>query len=224
MKTTAKRFRKNNKAASPAFSTMILTAGAVVMILVAMTYASDILNLKVAENEFYSTKGFMSTTGQQIDDVAWTIGRTQTVEYTSRFGALRFEEQALTYNIDIHSSAGWSNQTITTGIALYNIPVSSYELRDDYFERVPRNANASIIQFGSSAPVSQVFCTEKLDMDDGSYVRVVLAPTIRCLTSTVLGSYYKFYLPNMQHGSSPHLSPSLTLTGVGITQLVYKNN
>ncbi len=223
MKLTTKRFRKNNEAASPAFSTMILTAGAVVMILVAMTYASDILNLKVAENEFASNKQFMSTTGQQLDDVAWTIGRTQTVEYTSRFGTLRFEEAALTYNIDIHTSSGWRNQTITTGIALYNMPVSSYELSDGYFERVPRNANASIIQFGSTAPVSKVFCEEKLNMDDGSYVRVVLVPTIRYLTSTAIGSYYKFYLPNMQHGSSPYISQTLTVTGAGIEKTTQAN-
>jgi hypothetical protein len=60
---------------------MILMAGVIVMILVAMSYASNILNLKVAQNEFDGNKQFMATTGQQLDDIAWTIGRTQTITY-----------------------------------------------------------------------------------------------------------------------------------------------
>ncbi len=218
MKFTQKSLRKNTKAASPAFSTMILTASVVVMIFVAMTYASNILNLKVAENEFSGNKQFMSTTGQQLDDIAWTIGRKQTVDYTSKFGTLKFEDAALTYNVGIHTDSGWRNQSITTGIVLYNIPVSSYALSDGYFERVPRDASGSFLLSGSSASVSQVFCTEKLSMAGDGYVRVVLVPTLRVLSSSFTGSYLKFYLPALQDGGSPYYSQSLTVTGVGISK------
>ncbi len=213
-----KRLRRNNKALSPAFSTMILTASAIVMILVAMSYASDILNLKVAENEFSSNKQFMATSGQQLDDIAWTIGRTQTIDYTSRFGALKFEPAVLTYDIGIHTSSGWRNQSITTGVVLYNMPVSSYALSDGYFERVPRTANNSIIQFGSKAPVCQVFALEKLSMAGEGCVRIALAPTLRVLNASFTGSYLKFYLPNLHNGDSPYLSQSLTFKGDGISK------
>jgi len=197
---------------------MILTAGVIVMIVVAMTYASNILNSTVAKNEFGDNKQFMATAGQQLDDIAWTIGRTQTIDYTSKYGALKFESAALTYTLAVHSTSGWNNQSFTTGIAMYYMPISSLEMGGSYFERVPYTANSSIVQCGSSAPVSQVFCEEKLAMYDGNNVRIVLVPTIRVLNSTVAGSYLKFYLPTLQNGTMQYLSSTLTLTGEGISK------
>ncbi|MGD6806643.1 MAG: hypothetical protein ACQCN4_06755 [Candidatus Bathyarchaeia archaeon] len=197
---------------------MILTASVVVMVLVAMTYASGILNLKIAENEFSGNKQFMSTTGQQLDDIAWTIGRTQTITYTSKFGTLKYEPDVLSYTVAIHTPAGWTTNSYTTGIVLYNMPISSYEMGGNYFERVPQTANSSIVQYGSSAPVSQVFCEEKLSMSDGNYVRIALVPTVRVLSSSVTGNYLKFYLPIMHNGTIAYLSQTLTLTGEGIVK------
>jgi hypothetical protein len=200
---------------------MILTAGVIVMILVAMSYAGNIMNFKLAENEFASTKQFMQTTAQQMDDIAWTIGRTQTVTYASRFGTLKIELAALTYNISVHTAAGWDNQTISaqTGIVLFNMPVSSYSMGNNYFERVPFTANSSFLLPGSSAPVGQVFCEEKLSMNDGGYLRVVLVPTMRVLSSTVNGqNYLKFYVPSVEGASSNHNTQALTLTGAGISK------
>ncbi len=226
MKFASQRLRRNCKALSPAFSTMILTAAAIVMILVAMSYANNILNIKVAENEFDGNKQFMQTTGQQLDDIAWTIGRTQTIAYSNRFGTLKFEDAAIQYTINIHyndSQTGiWTNQTVsyTTGIMLYNMPVSSYALNDGYFVRVPSTADGSILQLGASAPVCQVFCEEKLSMPNGSYARVVLAPTLRLLNSTTSGySYLRLYVPNLQSDGNPYLSQTLTLTGDGISKV-----
>jgi len=198
---------------------MILMAGAIVMILVAIGYANNIINLKVAQNEFDGNKQFMATTGQQLDDIAWTIGRTQTITYTSKLGTLKFEPDALIYTVAIHSSvSGWTNKSYTTGIVLYNMPVSSLEMGSTYFERVPSTANSSIVQYGSSAPVAQVFCEEKLAMTDGNNVRIVLVPMIRVLNSTVTGNYVKFYLPTLQGGAIQYLSQTLTLTGEGIVK------
>ena len=47
-------------------------AAVMVMVLVAVSYANNILDTRLAENEFNSNKQFMLTTGLQIDDVAWT--------------------------------------------------------------------------------------------------------------------------------------------------------
>ena len=83
-----RNIRRNSKAASPAISTIILTAAVTVMILVASMYARDFLNRQVAKNEYDANKQFMLTTGLQIDDTAWTIGRTQTIRYTTDFGSM----------------------------------------------------------------------------------------------------------------------------------------
>ena len=201
---------------------MILTAGVIVMILVAMTYANNILNFKVAQNEFESNKQFMKTTGQQIDDIAWTIGRTQTVTYSSRFGDVKLQESVLEYSVSVHTSSGWETLTLPgeTGIVLFNMPVSAYSMGNNYFERVPTSADSSFVLFDSSAPVSQVICEEKLPMNDGSYLRIALVPTIRVLESTIAGTQtFKFYLPSLQSGNSPYQSQSLTLTGQGISKV-----
>jgi hypothetical protein len=214
---------------SPAISTVILTAAVVVMILVVMSYATNYLNAGMAENEFSTNKQFMTTTGLQIDDIAWTVGRTQTVSYSSKFGTVEVQELALNYTFQVHTSSGWENLTapVETGIIVYNMPVSSYSMGNNYFERVPMSANSSFLLSGSSAPVSQVFCEEKLPMNNGSYTRIVVVPTLRVLNSNITGtqqiptSYFKFYLPVLENGTNPYRSQSLTLTGDGITKMTW---
>ncbi len=217
--------RKDRRALSPALSTMILTAAIVVMILAAMTFANGFLNTNMAQNEFTTNKNFMQTAGLQIDDIAWTIGRTQTITYSSKFGTLHFEPLAVNYTFQVHHATGPNTTaTVETGIILFNMPVSSYSVSKNYFERVPTSANSSILLSGSSAPVSQVLCEEKLPMADGSYTRIAAVPTIRMLNSTITGtqsqaSYFKFYLPTLENGTSHYLSQSLTLTGDGINKV-----
>jgi hypothetical protein len=63
-----------------------------------------------------------------------------------------------------------------------------------------------------------VYIIEKLPMNDGSYIRIVIAPTVRMLNSTIstegeVKNYFKFYLPVLSSGSHPRLSQSVTLTG-----------
>lgn len=218
--------RKNQKAISPAISTVIMTAAGIVLIFVAMNFANNSLNTQMATNEFTSNKQFMLTTGQQIDDVAWTTGRTQTVTYSSKFGGVNFQQLALNYTFSVHTSSGWENLTTigATGIVQYKMLVSAYSPGNNYYE--PIQFNGSFLQSGSTAPVSQVFCEEKLPMNDGSYTRIVMIPTIRMLTSTITSNqqnptnYCKFYLPLLENGTSPHLSQSLTVTGNGITKIV----
>ena len=66
----ARSLQKDKRAVSPALSTVILTAAVVVMILVAMGFANNFLDARMAENEFSTNKQFMYTTGLQIDDIA----------------------------------------------------------------------------------------------------------------------------------------------------------
>jgi hypothetical protein len=215
--------RKNKRAVSPALSTVILTAAGIAMILVAMTYANNILGLKMAENEYNTNKQFMQTTGQQIDDIAWTVGRTETISFSNKIGNIHFQEVALTYTFSVdYSSGGHEDLSLTgnTGIIMYNMPVTSYSMGNGYFERLPDNANSSFLLSGSSAPISQVICEEKLPMVDGSYTRIMVVPTMRVLTSTIGSTtYFKFYLPDLENGTNHYLSQSITMTGEGISKI-----
>jgi polysaccharide deacetylase 2 family uncharacterized protein YibQ len=68
-----------------------MTSSVVVLLLVSIVFANNFLGARMAENEYSAIKQFMQTIGLQVDDVAWTIGRTQTMRYASKYGAVNFE-------------------------------------------------------------------------------------------------------------------------------------
>ncbi|MCJ7714362.1 hypothetical protein MUO66_07900, partial [Candidatus Bathyarchaeota archaeon] len=61
------------------------------MVLVTAGFANTFLDARLAENEFSTNKQFLLTTALQIDDIAWTVGRTQTVRFSSKFGNMKFQ-------------------------------------------------------------------------------------------------------------------------------------
>jgi hypothetical protein len=214
-KIQLRRLRRDERAVSPAISTVILTSAVVVLLLVTVTFANSFLDARMAENEFSATKQFMQTVGLQIDDVAWTIGRTQTIRYASRFGQVNFESLALNYTVYVNDVylANYS-----TGILLFNMPISSYSVSNNYSERIFPSSDRSFLQMGTSAPVSHVYVIEKLPMNDGNFIRVVVAPSIRMLNSTISTggnetNYFRFYLPVLSSGTRPRYSQSVTLAG-----------
>jgi FlaG/FlaF family flagellin (archaellin) len=216
--------RRDKRAVSPAISTVVLTAAGIVMILIAMSYSNNILGIKMAQNEYSTNKQFMQTTAQQIDDIAWTVGRTQTVSFSNKYGNVQFQSIALNYSFRLHypSTNTYEDLTISgkTGIILYNMPVGSYSLGNNFFQRLPSNVSSSFLLSGSTAPISQVTCVQKVPMIDGTYNRIVLVPNMRVLTSTVTSTnYFKFYLPNLENGTNLYRSQSITLTGNGITKV-----
>jgi hypothetical protein len=175
----------------------------------------------MAENEFSAMEQYMQTVGLQIDDVAWTIGRTQTIRYASKYGQVNFQSVTLQYSIYVKQGANWVLLlTNTTGIILFNMPTSKYTIGNNYFKRISPSSNSSFLQIGTSAPVDHIFSVEKMPMIDGSYIRVVVAPSIRLLNSKIgQENYYKIYLPYLMAGTSPRLSQSITLIGRNVTRI-----
>jgi len=221
--------RRNKRGASAAISSVILTAGTIVLVLVAMGFANTFLDARLAENEFATNKQFLLTTALQIDDIAWTVGRTQTVRFTSKFGNMKFQSAALRYTLEMDTGEGLGWETVinnVTGMIMFNVPVGVYSISNNYFERISPSSSGSFLQIGPSAPVDHVFCVEKLPMAEGNYTRIVVVPTIRMLNSSITGpqqvstAYYKFYLPTLEPGTHRYLSQSITLQGDSITKLV----
>jgi hypothetical protein len=213
------RLRKDERGVSPAISTTILTCAIVVMLLVTVTYANNYLNARIAENEFSAMKQFMQTVGLQTDDVAWMIGRTQTIRYASRFGAVNFESLALNYTVYVNDTVVLGNYS--TGVLMFNMPIDKYSMGNNYEERIIPSSDRSFLQVGTSAPVCHVFIIEKVPMNDGNYIRVVVAPSIRMLNSTITNvgavtNYFKFYLPILKPGVSPRYSQSVSLAGSSV--------
>jgi len=221
-----KNLRKDGRAVTPAISTVIITCSIIVMVLVSMVYAQSYLGTQMAQNEFNTNKQFMLTTGLQIDDIAWTIGRTQTVRYSCRYSQVEFEPQVITYSIDVTYTNGTQaviNDSLKTGAILYDMPTSEFTLGNNYFEPV-YPSQISLLQEGPSAPVSEVYVKEKLPMSQGNYTRVVIAPSIRMINSTIGDqTYVKFFLPLLVGGVNPELSQSITLIGTSVTQYIKSN-
>ncbi|MEM2675986.1 MAG: hypothetical protein QXT10_05790 [Candidatus Bathyarchaeia archaeon] len=200
---------KKDKAVSPAISTVILTGAIVVLLLVTIVFANNFLNTRMTENEFSAMKRFMQTVALQIDDVAWVPGRVQTLRYASKYGHVKLEENTLKYSVYFNDGTSYH---FNTSILLFNVPVSSYSIGNNYHERI-FPSSGSFLQKGASAPTSHVFVVEKLPMGDGNYIRIVVAPCIRVLNSTLSTTkYFRFFLPILVPGSSPRLSQSVTLT------------
>lgn len=215
-----RRLRKNKQAISPAVSSTILTSAIVVMLLVTIAFVNSYLNGQIAQNDFNSMKQFMQTLGLQVDDVAWIPGRTQTLTYASKYGQVTFRSPALDYSFYFDGSLVAS---FDVGVILFNIPTSDYSVANNYFEEIFPSSN-SFLQNGTSAPVCTVFVTEEVPMQDGNYIRAVVAPIVRQLNSLINGvSYARFYLPILNQGSSPELSQSVTLTGINVQHEIFSN-
>jgi hypothetical protein len=196
-----------------------------VLILVTIIFTNNYLNAQLAENEFSTMEQFMQTAGLQIDDVAWTIGRTETMRYAGRYGQISFDASLrnLTYVVYVNTTDTWV-ANFTTGILLFNMPMNKYNIANGYTQRLFPSSNTSFLQQGTTAPVSQVFVIERVPMTDGNFIRIVVAPSIRMLNSTItIGanttSYYNCYLPILQNGTNLYLSQSVTLatTNTGVT-------
>ena len=210
-----RRLRNDKKAISPAISTVIITSAIVTMLLVTVIFANGYLNAQLAENEFNSMEQFMQTIGQQIDDVAWTVGRTQTMDYASQYGQIKFESASLNYALYVNSTNTWIGN-FSTGALFFNMPTGSYNIANNYVELLTPTSNSSFLLQGTSAPVCHVFVIERVPMADGNYIRVVVAPSIMMLNSTVANTgYYNFYLPILQlSGSNLYVSKAVTLTTI----------
>lgn len=210
---------------------MIITGVIVALLMTTIVFANDFLNGRIAENEFSANKQFMLTTGLQIDDIAWTMGRTQTVRYSGKYGFVKFQSLALNYTFEVNATGAWEPlYSNFTGMIMFNMPIADFNLGNSYFERISPFYNGSFLQSGPAAPVSHVFVVEKLPMAEGNYTRVVAVPSIRMLNSTIVGpqqststTYFKFYLPTLELSAlSLYRSQSITMTGTDLTKIVRK--
>jgi len=213
------------RATSTVISTVILTGAVIVMLVVTLVFANTYLQSKMAESDFYSAKQFMQTVALQVDDVAWTLGRTETIRYSSKYGDVTVLPSCLNYTIQFQNGTGWYFlPSYLVGIILFNVPISQYTLFNGYYELISPYSDNTLTLKGTSAPVTRVFAIEKLPMGDGSFTRIVVAPSIRLVNSTISETLYvKMYLPVIELTSSPKLAQSITMTGNSLSAKIMNN-
>jgi len=229
-----KNFKKSlgKRAISPVISTVILTGAMVALLSITLVFANNLLWSRIAESDFNSAKQLMQTIGLQVDDVAWTVGRTETIRYSSRFGDVTLLSSALNYTVYAKTKGSPTYQFLASyqvGVLLFNIPISKYSLSNGYYELIfpSQKDTLTLTLTGASAPVMREFAVEKLPMGDGSYLRVVVAPCVRSLFSTINMSgstyYVKLYLPVLTQGSAPRRTQSVTVTGNSVEAKTVSN-
>ncbi|PVX25706.1 MAG: hypothetical protein CW716_07495 [Candidatus Bathyarchaeum sp.] len=214
--------RSKNRGISPAISSVIMTGAMVAILSVTLVFANNFLWDRVAEGDFNSSKQLMRTIGLQIDDVAWTEGRTETTNYATQYGNVVMRPATVNYTINVGTSGLDYTFSNETGIIMFNLPTSSYTIADGYWENIFPSQNDSLTLSGTSAPVARVFAVEQVPMSDGSYIRVVVVPVIRVLYSNITTGpsdtthYIRMYLPVLSPGESPRLTDTITLSGQSV--------
>jgi len=123
--------RSGKRGISPVISTVIMTGAMVAILSVALLFANNLLWC-----DFDSSRQLMHTAGLQIDDVAWTVGRTETIRYSSQYGEVVLEPLILTYTVSVESNGGPEQYEFSTGALMFNLPTSRYTITNGYWQRI----------------------------------------------------------------------------------------
>ena len=213
------------QAVSPAISAVIMTGAMIAILSVALSFANGFLWARVAESDYASSQQLMQSVGLQIDDVAWTAGRTETITYATQYGDVELETDVLTYTVSVTTQSGpVAPYVLSTGALMFNMPTYQYSISDDYWIQLypDPSYDTSLTLTGTSAPVARIFEVEEVPMPDGDFIRVVVVPAVRVLYSSINSSssnvrYVRIYIPVLTAGESPRLYQSITLTGESVS-------
>jgi hypothetical protein len=158
---SAKEKKRATSGVSPVISTIVTTGAIVTLLTIALVFANSFLSTKMAESDFNSAKQFMRTIGAHINDVAWDIGRTETVRYSTKYGQMKFLPDALNYTIQYVTGGQTRKVSYLVGVLLFNIDVSEFSITDDYYQLVFPSSADELVFTGTSAPSVRVFAVEK---------------------------------------------------------------
>jgi len=237
---------KKTKAVAPIVSTILLMAVTLFVVSIALSFVNNTLTRREGENDFESAKIFMKNVGLQIDDVAWTKGRVDTVHFTSQYGQVEFlsgdlpESAPLKYTVTyncLEDGVGISyEENYYSSILMYNLPIDKSFLGEGYDEAIfPINVNSARelkpVASGTTAPVANVFAIQKSNVGADQYLRIVLVPVMRYHeyyvsssgTTPTVERHMKLYLPELILNVGIPQPKSIIMTGDGIKSTNYNN-
>ena len=154
---------KKRKADAPIISTLMLMTITLFAMSITLSYVNSTLTRRQGENDFETAKIFMKNMGLQIDDVAWTKGRVDTVHFTSQYGQIEYLSNTLNYTIRFYnaSSALVATSKYTSSIFMFNVPTEKYYLEEGYYESLLPPKVTSLVFYGENAPATRVFAIQK---------------------------------------------------------------
>jgi len=214
---------------APIISTILLMAVTLLTVSLALNWVNATLTRKNGEADFESAMIFMKTVGLQVDDVAWTQGRVDTVRFSSEFGLLQYVPDALRYDITYSDSANVvvGTSTFTSSIFMFNMPTIKYYLSEGYYELLLPSTEPALVDSGVSAPVMKVFARQLYQAGNSDFIRVAAVPMIRMREHTVTvgsstKSFVSLYLPKLD-GKATASKSMIVLSGKEIKPETFLN-
>jgi len=113
---------KDKKAASPAISMVIITAATVVLVLIAGSFATIVLDRQQAETEFNAVQKSILALDDAIKDVAWKNGASRSVRFTTRKGSFLGFSSTRSVEINFNEDSLYS----------FDTSVIKYAMSDSY--------------------------------------------------------------------------------------------
>jgi hypothetical protein len=217
-----KRLKTNRKAISTVVTTIIITAVIISMVVSVSFYYLNLRTRQLSTNEYESMKSFMKTFASHVDKAAWNPGLTRTLSHANQYGLFEGVNNVLEYSIYVDAGAGWNLiGNFYTGLWQYKISTSYYGAGNDYFSLLSP-FSMKFMREGVNEATSVVWERELHPMSDGSYLRILAAPTIRVYNYTIAAGethyYYRVMIPLMNYMGS------FTINRVGITGVKYSLN
>jgi hypothetical protein len=127
-----RQIMKEKKAASPAISMVIITAATVVLVLVAGTFATQVLDRQQAATEFNAIEKSILALDDAIRDVAWKEGASRSVRFATSRG--NFQKISTTRSVKIKFKGELVGREIQTSIIKYAMSDSYLTLEREQFD------------------------------------------------------------------------------------------
>lgn len=211
------RILKDRKAASPAVSMIIITAATVVMILVASTYALQLLIQQQAASEFSTVEKSILSFDDAVRDIAFDRGGSRSVRFTASFGNMFLLEGDKTFEIT-ESSLGY-NCEFTTAVIKYSMPYSLMSPNESPY--IIGDANGIVSSLTESA--GQAFVKQESDSANiflNYRVRVNVEGTShKMLNSSITVNYVDIFVIRLTCTTSAIIASDFDLNckNVGLT-------
>lgn len=125
-KNRLRSIRKGEGAASPAISTVIITAATICLVLVAGTYANQVLESQQASSEFDTVQKSILAFDDAVRDIAWERGGSRSIRLTTNYGDVRLLPSNKSFEIKMSGVS--EPQTISTAVVKYYMPSAYFTL------------------------------------------------------------------------------------------------
>lgn len=130
----------NKSGVSYTISSVIITATTVMLVLIASTFAYQLLEQQRGTSEFNLAKNSLMTLDDAIQDIAWSIKGARQTRFSIDYGQLALypdnAELGLNLTIDVHNSTSLLfSRNYNTGYVEYSIPEQSvtFARREPYY-------------------------------------------------------------------------------------------